>query len=342
MFAAASLFGLGLATTVAFLPGIVNVSTAPRWAVLATLIPICLLLGRREAARAGWWITIFLACALTLAWTPDALDAVDNLVHVAILLAAFHLGATTKSLRPVWGGIEIGICFCAGFVLLQLLGWEGLPQTVKPGGLFMNKNMMAEAAMVAAITALIAGSFITLAAATFVLAATFSKAAIGATLVACALWLAPKYPRIARGMIAAIVLALVAFFAFGWPSAVVRMELWKEMLGNLALFGHGLGSFSVARPDAFFAHSEPLQLVYELGLLALPILAVLIYALGEHEHQTERLVLVAVVATSTLSFPLHLPLTAFAAALAAGHLVGARDRVRLLQHEGRTAFGFSG
>jgi hypothetical protein len=111
--------------------------------------------------------------------------------------------------------------------------------------------------------------------------------------------------------------------AFGWivthhdPSWTEHASIWTAAIADLHLFGNGLGSFAADFGRAEYAHNEPLHFVYELGVLALPILALALYLMNRTKYD-DALVLVAILAISLFSFPLHMPVTGFAAALAAG------------------------
>lgn len=344
MAALASLFLLGLIATLAFCPNIIDAATAPRWAVLAAGIPICFMLQPPAERPLGSTLPIWsyaLALAIvTIFWSSDWLGGVHEAIQLAILFSAFCLGATVRRAQPLWVGIECGVAVCAVIVVAQSLGWNGLPQSVTPGGLFMNKNAMAEIALVAAVTSFMAGAWWLFAAAMIVMALTASKAALGALIVAGAFYLAPRAPRIAMGIMVVMACALVAAFSGAAPSAAVRLEFWGAILSDLRLFGHGLGSYASDNLFAEFAHSEPLQALYELGIFMLPLLAIILYAAGaRYEAPTEWIVLVALGVVSAFAFPFHLPATALAAAFAAGHLVGCRDRVRCGALDGRVPLG---
>lgn len=325
------LTALGFLAAIAFWPGLVDPATEPRWIVLAIGVPLCLMLAPRTQQRAPRWTLAWLpVAALTIAWAPDRLAAGDALVHLVILAGAFWLGASIESAAPVWRGIEAGVAVSVAAAAAQLAGWEGIAQAQAPAGLFVNRNVLADACLVALVSAAAGGRWRLAAIALAGLGLTAAKAAIGAAIIAGAFAFRRRRPRVALAAMACVACAAAAVFAFGHPSALARLSIWRPALEGLAWFGHGLGSFAAAFPIAEHAHSEPLQLAWELGLLALPIGAAFVYALGggQRENEPERLVLVAIAAVSLLAFPLRMPLTAFAAALAAGCLAGARHRVR--------------
>jgi len=162
---------------------------------------------------------------------------------------------------------------------------------------------------------------------------TTSKAAAGALVVAFADILAWRHGerRLAWLIYGAVVLAAIALYALGSESVLIRLGIWETAWKYTELFGRGLGSFVVDFPAAApGVHCEPLQLAYELGVFGLPALVVFIYAMGApaDAFPAARAALVAIAALGLVSQPLHMPLTAFAAALCAGRLCAHRYRLR--------------
>jgi len=335
------IFWLGFATTVAFWPGIINAGTAPRWAVLAIGVPICLMLMDRRVDTRSWWPALILVCAAaTLAWTPDLLNGIDAFIRLSILMGVFYLGTQFRSVTSAWGGIQWGVALMLPIVVLQWFNLISIQQAVAPAGLLMNKNMMGELALVAAVTALSMGAWTMFVCAIAICVLTTSKAVAGAFLLTLVvIWFrrAP-YASLALGVM--IVGAALVSFLIGMESAGPRLAIWSEAISNWSFFGNGLGSFVTTYPAAEYVHSEPIQFIYELGVFSIPLFAAFLYALGTPHAQRESIVvLVAVGAVSFFSFPLHMPVTAFAAALAAGHLAGCRNRIRNYHYDQRAALG---
>lgn len=340
-----SLFGLGLAVAVAILPGTVDAFLTLRWAILAVGVPLILILLGRDIAPFPWLVgAVVLCAAASLSWTVDAPSGFDETVHLAILAAAFWLGTSLSNATHLWNGLGVGVAVSSAIALAQWsIGWDAIPQAVEPGGLFANKNFLAEAALVALIPALFARTRLGLliaAAALIAIALGSSKAVYAGLAVAVAFALAPRSPRLAWALIGALSLAaLSAFWAFPILSATSRLDMWLPALADLRLVGHGVGAFSANWPGAEYAHSDPVQLLYEFGLLAAIPLIIFWQAMEAWSGEPEGYILVAIATVSLVSFPLHLPLTAFAAALAAGRLVGARDRLVRRRLDGRLALG---
>lgn len=338
------LFSLGLAGAVAFWPGAVDAPLTLRWAVLATMIPLCLILLGNRSAPLPWLPAAFVAgAAISLAWTPDVYSGIDDLAHLVILFAAFWLGASVRDLKPLWLGLSIGVGVSAAFVMAQ---WgfdsEVVSQTARPGGLFGNKNFCAEAAMVAVIACLAMKSrlrWALTAAALFVVVICSSKAVFAGLAVAASFWMLPRYTKSAFALLVGLVGLAILLFLVDHESVTYRLPMWQAALSDLRLLGHGIGSYAGAYPAYEHAHSEPLQYIYELGLLAILPAVIFWKALEGWRGETEGFILIAVGAVSLWSFPLHMPLTVLAAAAAAGHLAHARSVMVERRDSVRLAFG---
>lgn len=331
-------FLTGFLVAVAYWPGIVASALAPRWAAMAVLVALCLLLTRaRPVALGGWGAVIVALIGLTLAWTPDIYAGVGMYVHVLILASVFVLGATAKDLTPVWIGYAVGIIPSAVIALeqrfIELAYFDQV--SAAPTGLFVNPNIMGEAAAIALI-AMVAQRKWFLAIAPFICVwLAHSRGVYGGLAIALAFWLMASRPKIA-GMIFWSTIA--AGISWLWYADGHRFDYWTGALQGLTLFGNGLESYVSAFPAQEHAHQEILQLVYELGIFATPIFALGLYALGG-AHGIELSIFACILAIGFLSFPLHMPATAFAAALAAGYLVSGRVRLRHRLLYGRDADG---
>lgn len=332
---------LGFAAAAAFVPWFGDPAASPRWAAIAVLTPACmLLLERRARPGAPWWCYAWLpAAAVAALWAPSALDAADELVHLVILAGVFYLGAALDDARAAWTGFAAGCVLSAAIGIAQALGLEPVPVAFEghaAAGLFMNKNPHGEAQMVALVVAAAAGWWVLAACAAVGVIAAWSKAVFGALALVAALWLMPRRRTAAYAILVVTALAAAAAFAV-YGSGAERLALWRFVLENFTPFGWGLASFDayLVTPSgvqrALHAHSEPLHLAHELGLLALPFVALFFYCMGVRTDDTrhERLALAGLAGVSLLAFPFHMPATAFAAALAAGRLAGTRRRLRL-------------
>jgi hypothetical protein len=332
------LFVLGLLASAAYLPRAIDATLALRWASLALTLPLLLLfLGDRVAPLPKLAFAALVAVVLSALWGPDLATGLDEVAHVVVIFAAFWLGASLITLVPVWAGVSLGVGVSALVALAQVaIGLDWFAQAAPPAGLFGNRNFLAEAGMISLIalasmqpptTAWRAPRWVLIGGALVAIALGGSKAVYGGLAVAAAFWIAPRRPKLALATFVALGVLAVFMVLVGSETATIRLEMWEEAITRATLFGNGLGAWASTYPIAEHAHSEPLQAIYEFGILAILPVAVLIRAMGGWSGEPEGYVVVALVAVSLFAFPLHLPLSAFVFALAAGHLDARRRRM---------------
>jgi len=121
----------------------------------------------------------------------------------------------------------------------------------------------------------------------------------------------------------------LAKHGFKLTSIQERFDLWADTYQGFKLFGNGIGSFEITYPwDAThidtilarprFAHNDLLQLIFEFGIGSLFILFMIFNILKI--NRPERIILYAIGIISLFTFPLHVPVLAFIAALVAGNI----------------------
>lgn len=325
---------LGFILAVAILPGVLDPTTSLRWAVLAVGVPIYLFRAREiDGEQVAMMAAGLVLISISLAWSPDPLNGLDDAAHLAILLAAFALGASTFPIERVWVGLAAGISVSAIIALAQLSAPLGLiPQTTPlPSGLFVNKNLLAEAALVALIPMLLSRRWLLAAGPVVAILLAESRAVFGAAALLGAVYLwYHRRERTAVILLAVIASSILFFFSDSNPSASssLRLAFWSGAVSDLTWFGHGLGAFAVQHPWEEYVHSEPLQLLYEAGVLAVPAIAGAFYLVRRYDESAEYSIMLALLGISLLSFPLHQPLTAFAFFLVAGRVAATRAAIR--------------
>lgn len=335
----------------AFWPGAIDPATTLRWAVMAVGATLLAFMSDDDGAplpwRAGW---AFMALAgITLLWTPDLIYGLEEGIHLTILACVFLLGTQQDDLTPAWEGLAAGVAVSGAIALWQVSGVSPVEQVQAPAGLFMNKNMLAEAGMVALIPMLLAGRpWLALGPLLAALVPASRAVLLALAVVALLLWRRRKPVEAVLLMAAALAtVGTVMWLDAAHPgqgawyastehmldgsSSLHRLDYWRETLANLTPLGHGLGSFMANFPAVGHAHSEPIQAAYEIGIIALIPATLLVYLFREPGHHVESLVLAAILVTACFAFPLHMPVTGFAAALAAGHLARLRYRGRGLK-----------
>lgn len=323
---------------VAFWPGILGAGMSPRWALMAAVLPLMLRSVPVTTAHLAV-LTLLSWSALTLTWSEMRWDGVGALAHLCILAAAFWIGSSLRSLRPVYIGVCCGIGVSGLIAVAQWFGFTGIYQVSSPAGLFINGNTLAEIAVLALIAAIAERMwwFIPVLAPAALLP--MARGPVLALIVALALW--TRHRLIIAAVACATAIGGAATMIVGWRMASVteRFDFWADTLSGVNLFGNGIGSFVglyphfatrintlLIRPD--HAHNDLLELAFELGAIGFFCIAACAVACLRGVGRTEKLVLVAFALEGCFGFPFHMPATAFVAALAAGHLCCERVPVR--------------
>lgn len=334
-----SLFFLAFAVGIAYWHGALEAAFAARWIIMAVGAPLLLCVfadPRRLSPLEGFGLLGLAAVVSTVFYAPNMLDGAEEIEHLLILSMCFCLGAAATRLESAWLGLSTAVTLSAAVAVAQkFYGFTYIVQSAAPAGLFVNKNIMAEAAAVCLVPLLLRRQWLFCIGPVIALALGTSRAACGAAFVVLALWAWRRHRH-------AIWLPIFVMTIVGLSSTIIkhdasmmqRFVFWHDALTNLTVFGHGLSSFTTTYPYAEFAHNELVQAVYELGIFALIPIAFVIYLLrGEAVHEPEEGVIVAILSICAFSFPLHMPVTAFAASLAAGRLARVRFVVRSLRRD---------
>lgn len=347
---------LAFLVAVAFWPGLMDPAVTPRWAVLAVGLPLASRLDPRNidpfllvlAGMGTLW-----ALWTLIAASPNRAIGGYELSHFLILGLAFLAGAGLKSLDGVMTGLALGIGVSAAVCVAQLFGYDGADQRMGsvPAGLFYNREMLVEFAAPVLVWAIVAGRVsgrrrraadpCSLALASLPAAPLlFCQSRLAVLAVACGLlysWRASLRGKLAVLISVAGMGAASIFWLGEWKmiTAATRIGEWLMAIGNLTPLGLGLGWFrDHTFPDPSSAHSEPLQLMVEMGIgsifwLAIPVVIWWRGAGG----RVERAVFLAICIEAALSFTLHQPAAGFVAAVGAGFMARRRSLVRMGEPE---------
>lgn len=342
---------IGFAVATAFCPSMAGGATSPRWAVIALAASMLLFCQPR---RAG--LTTANAAALALLgwvassalWTAFPLDAIDEIGRLVLISIAFMLGGILDQ-RATLYGMAVGVAISGVVAAAQLSGYAGIPQVAVPGGLFFNKNYMAEAAALVLVYAVARNERVMAAlcaAATLLPATRAVLLAIGAAalsqLPARLRWVA------LIGAAAALPPALaIALVVTGDTSLGDRIAIWQDTFAHITLFGYGIGSFVETYPHIAAAyvrqtrpmhpHNEFLWLAFETGIVGLALAWLCIGILLARATACERAVIVVFIVEACFAFPLHNPVTAFTFALVAGRIAVRCPHLRDALARGRMA-----
>jgi hypothetical protein len=229
----------------------------------------------------------------------------------------------------------------------QLAGWIDWPTINIPSGLFLNKNFMAEAAAMVLIW-LIAERVWWLAA---LVAPCIALADARGALLALGVGLGALLWKRPSWLIGGLLVADMVLFGYGMTthsaaSTVERFDIWQESVDDLGFLGSGIGSYGFMHHapqldgHVMHSHNDLLELVYELGMIGLGLVALFMWEL-RGPLNSARLVLIVFAVEACFAFPSHLPATMALAALAAGYAVRDRAVVRRLSTHRRN-FGNPG
>lgn len=284
---------------IAFWPGIAGAATSPRWAIASLSLWFM-----------EWYCLPFVAvCFLVLDF--------DAACHWAILSTALCWGfkAEEGQFRRAIIGFALGIGINSAVAIAQASGFNGIEQLVSPGGLFLNKNVMGEAACLAFIAALQFRLW------------PFALLCVPAALLSdCrAAWLGTLLGLLLlaswRQRIALLSVSLFGALLL-WhlnidvstSSLMQRFGLWKDAVAHLTWFGNGSYDYSTLIHREPNLHNDWLQFIYELGIVGLIPIALVVYAAG-----TATAFVAALVAVASFGFPLHDPASAWLAVFVVGY-----------------------
>lgn len=330
----------------AYWPGISGAATAPRWAVIAVLVPglAFFRVSARFAAAHLAGLAFVAWCAASLAWTETPLDSTGAMWRLVLLGGLFYLGSTIEDLRPVLIGFALGVMVSSCFAVAQFAGYRLLPEVETPSGLFVNRNFLAEAAALCLVGCVASRLWWCIPALLPAIVLTGARGAILGLLAGILLW---GWQHSRKAVLVACVLtilpvaAVTAYRGEGLRlnSIEGRFQLWADTIEGLTWTGHGYGSFYgtypalaqrtdtlATRPD--HTHNDSLEILYETGPLGLSLFAVLIATLLPGPLNAGRLVVIAFLVIGAFGFPLAMPSSAFLGVLCAGHVAGARRRLR--------------
>lgn len=339
------LFGFTVMT--AFVPGVIGATVNTAWAVMWLVAPFLLLKCKINVTIIHILGLLFLSyAALTLLWAPHGLL---ELMQMLALASVFVWGYSLKDLRSVTIGLSIGLAISSTIAIMQYLKID-LPIVTalggKPAGLFINSNIYAEVSGMILVLILInklywyipvtfVGLTVTSRAVSIALGFSlamfvWSKSKLLSVFIIISSWL------IALKLSDAVVYGggkIADTLADGVSANVsslnVRLHMWYDMLVGFKIFGNGIGSFVYLFPEynkhldtsvtlAEYAHNDLLQLIFELGIGAIPLVLIATILLKVNDEYRNALTYFIII--GCFGFPLHIPATGFMVALVAAQL----------------------
>lgn len=335
--------GTAFLVMVAYLPLPPTFASSPRWAVLATALPLMLLSVRRllRWTPAHWWLFLFVSYAVaSYFWSDVPVEALAALCNLAIILLAFQVGVETERITPVFIGGALGLFASLVLVVLYRLGYEvDLYGVAPPGGMFGNKNLLGEAAALVLIGCVVTGLWVLAVIPAAIVLLCGNRGALCAVLlvVVLTMWRERHQFLAAVAVFAFVAITISAFFFFYHPSTNgitsehQRVLIWLTTLGDLAWFGHGAGSFWTSSAQvtmglgwrSLHAHNDLLEAVYDYGVGSFLLVP---FVLSLHQRRI-GLVLVGFIGLAFIQSPTSNPAAVFVAAVCAGWLARQRDQL---------------
>lgn len=317
---------LGLALSLAYIPGITGNVLQTGWAVLSLTLPLLLWVPTRAITVFHWAGAAFLTYAVISAqWSSNTWDSIFRLWQFAILAFAFHLGTLPVNLPSLWKGLAIGVGISSAVACLQWFGYTPLPHYTPYPGIYYNGVASGAITAITIIALLSSGLWRWALPLIPGLILSGSRSAI----FCAAFGLLLTFHRRAWTILIPLLAALAVTLSIG-PSDIQRYAIWSTTFRLLDFFGQGAGAFltmvlsfngTIAHVE--YAHNDFLQLVFEFGIGCLPLL---VFGFPYAQHHHPQFPVISVFALLALvSMPLHIPVVAFVFAVASGRLV--RDYV---------------
>ena len=325
---------LSFAIMATFVYGIPSAATLPRWFIIA-LCPLVVL----SMPPSRWTVPHLIGLlaliwsAISLLWTSNRFDGLGELMQWIFLVAVFGIGMRSPSIRPIYIGAGLGIWLSGIFVLIELFYQDGIlkPFILQYTGLFINPNMLAEVSVLVLIGALVHRLWWLVPGILPSVIIPHSRGAVLAGVVAFGYWLWSRSRLMVGGLAIIAIIAAFAMWFFGFKSLddAQRIGLTLDNLQELTFWGRGIGSYNTSFPYTAthidvvgqypeYAHNDFLQLWIELGPGTL-LFAGMLYLCFQCAGEAERLVLIAFTTEAMFGYPLHMPATAFMAAIVMGH-----------------------
>ena len=326
-----ALLAFGALLPCVYLAGVTGAWIETNWAFLYLTLPIGLLFTRIKMTSVHWaGLALIAWVGLSTLWGPSNYQSIEGILKFSVLILGFILGAECKDPKWLLRGLAIGMTINGILALKQFEGFEGVFQTASPAGLLVNPDTLAETSALVVILLAVENMLYPWALMLWPgLLLTGSRAGWFVLGVFFVVWLWGK-SKLLSAILLMIGFAGIIYASFErFTSSNERLFIWLDTISGLTIYGHGIGSFSYLYPSfathlntaagrPVHAHSDILELAFELGFVGLALATVFMVLVYERANQTGKAVLISFVALATISFPLHVPVSAFIFAFMAG------------------------
>lgn len=302
-----------------YVPVFFNGATNTRWIWLALTTPILILCLEKQKFTLLHFIGLLflLLSCISLNWTFNLYDSIEALIKLLIIAQVFVLGSKLKDLKPIFIGLAIGITI-SNFNL--------------PSGLFVNKSMLGEAALLTIIGLFIYNIKWLIVPVVPAAVLSGSRGVIVGFLSVLVAYTWNKNKPISILLIVLILSFVSASFALniGVGSIKERLDMWVDSFKAFSFWGNGIGSFHAAFPyysdniDTLkyrptYAHNDLIQIMFEIGVFGL-ILAITFATALLKTNSNEKYIIIAFLVMAQFSFPFYMPVSVFIFTLVAGHM----------------------
>lgn len=323
--------GYAFLLAVIHVPGITGIGLLSGFNFLSVTLPF-MLLGRIQLTPGHWLGVFFLAyAAVSLTWTWQPLTGIETLWHWCLLGGCFCLGHRLESLRSTFIGLGLGIAVSAIVALFQLAGYHpvhAIPTgTHAVAGLFFNPNALSETGAIVLAGLIVYRLWWLTPGAAAALVLGEGRAALVAFSVTAIACFVPARHRLAAALVAIAAVLVASYLRNGTEAIFVRLEVIRVAFQEVPWQGWGAGSFLIKTSHAGYdhLHNDALEVIYEFGLGAIPLFALVGISLAR--AGMARPILLCFLVVSLFSFPSFMPVTGFVAAVVTGHLYRARGLV---------------
>lgn len=346
------IFGFLLA--ICFDPHLWTAATQPRWALLAVALPLlCAFSSPNHFELSKLLGLLFIAWAsLSLIWTANILDGFGELIWILIIAQAYIYGNRLFSLASIFTGLALGITVSSAILIIPALRdlFVNSIVLVYPHGLWGNRNMMGEIAVLTLLGCLVYQRYWyipgLLPAIFFykpeIMSGTPSRGALLALVAGIGTWLWSRSKWQACVFAGIVFVGGAAFVALDHShgsAANERLQVWEAVYSGTNLAGRGLGSLYTLAPYLSpiwdtaerridHAHNEFIEILFELGIFGATLYVAIIAIALRSASDSCRVILVGFLVISMFAFPWHIPANAFVGGLVMGHAIRGRQSLR--------------
>lgn len=329
-------FAFGALLPCVYILGWTGFSIETNWFMLWTILPLAMFAVRIRPTPAHWIGAAFLAwAALSLAWTPSSDWAIEAALKLGAGVCAFLLGSEVEDDEWLFRGFAVGIAINSAVAVAQYFGWFTDLASGTPSGLLYNGNALAEPAALIALVLLLDGRVLWALPTIPAIVLPGTRAGVVILGVGFLAWLWTKHRVAALALLGISAVVVGVSLDRGWraPSTAQRVSIWQDTISGINPLGHGLGSFgrdypkyathiNTALERPFHAHSDLLEVTFELGILGLALFAAFLGACWLGARPRESILLAPCLLLLALDFPLYVPTSSFIVAFLAGRATG--------------------